>query len=111
MAGVTILGSEVVMMEHPLGFIFAIIGLIFLVLSLIVGVILKEKNIAPMLIFGVIGTVLAFGGLGWASINKVEDYVKYDVLVPEDVNFQEFYNKYEILEAKGQVYTVREIEE
>ena len=29
MAGVTILGSEVVMMEHPLWFIFAIIGLIF----------------------------------------------------------------------------------
>ena len=64
-----------------------------------------------MLIFAVIGTVLAFGGLGWASINKVEDYVKYDVLVSENVMFQEFYNKYEILEAKGQVYTVREIEE
>lgn len=110
MAGVTILGSEVVMMDHPLGFIFAIIGLIFLVLSLIVGVIFKEKSLAPMLIFGVIGTVLAFGGLGWASINKVEDYVKYDVLVSENVNFQEFYNKYEILEAKGQVYTVKEIE-
>ena len=111
MAGITILGSEVVMMEHPLGFIFAIIGLIFLVLSLIVGVIFKEKSLAPMLIFAVIGTVLAFGGLGWASINKVEDYVKYDVLVSENVIFQEFYNKYEILEAKGQIYTVKEIEE
>ena len=110
MTGVTILGSEVVMKEHPLGLVFAIIGLIFLVLSIIIGVILKEKSIAPMLIFGVIGTVLAFGGLGWASINKVEDYVKYDVLISENVIFQEFYNKYEILEAKGQVYTVREIE-
>ena len=111
MAGVTILGSDVVMTEHSLGFVFAIVGLIFLVLSIIVGFILKEKSIAPMLIFAVIGTVLTFGGLGWASINKVEDYVKYDVLVSENVMFQEFYNKYEILEAKGQVYTVREIEE
>ena len=110
MAGVTILGSEVVMMAHPLGFIFAIIGLIFLILSLIVGVILKEKSITPMFILAVIGTVLAFGGMGWANINKVEDYVKYDVLISEDVMFQEFYNKYEILEAKGQIYTVREIE-
>ena len=110
MAGVTILGSEVVMMEHPLGFTFAVIGLILLGLSLIVGVIFKEKDIAPMLIFAVIGTVLAFGGMGWASINKVEDYVKYDVLVSENANFQEFYNKYEILDAKGQIYTVKEIE-
>lgn len=111
MAGVTILGSEVVMTVNPLGLVFAIIGLIFLVLSLIIGFILKEKSIAPMLIFAVIGTVLTFGGLGWASINKVEDYVKYDVLVSEDVNFQEFYDKYEILEAKGQIYVVKEIEE
>ena len=110
MAGVTILGSEVVMTEHPLGFTFAMIGLCLLVLSLIIGFIFKEKSIAPMLTFAVIGTVLAFGGLGWASINKVEDYVKYDVLVSENVVFQEFYNKYEILEAKGQVYTVKEIE-
>ena len=111
MAGVTILGSEVVMTEHPLGVIFVIIGLILLVLSIIIGFVLKEKSIAPMLIFAAIGTVLSFGGMGWASINKVEDYVKYDVLISEDVVFQEFYNKYEILEAKGQVYTVREIEE
>ena len=110
MAGVTILGSETVMTEHPLGFTFAMIGLGLLVLSLIMGFIFKEKSIAPMLIFAVIGTVLAFGGLGWASINKVEDYVKYDVLVSENIVFQEFYDKYEILDAKGQVYTVREIE-
>ena len=110
MAGVTILGSEVVMMAHPLGLIFAIAGLIFLVLSLVVSFIFKEEGITPMLLFAAIGTVLAFGGMGWANINKVEDYVKYDVLISEDVNFQEFYNKYEILEAKGQVYTVREIE-
>ena len=110
MAGVTILGSEVVMTEHPLGLVFAIIGLIFLALSLIIGSILKEKGIALMLIFTVIGAALAFGSMGWASINKVEDYVKYDVLVSENVMFQEFYNKYEILEAKGQIYTVKEIE-
>lgn len=110
MAGVTILGSEVVMMKHPLGFIFAIIGVGLLVLSLIISFTLKEKSLAPMLIFAVIGTVLAFGGMGWAELNEVVNYTKYDVLVSEDVNFQEFYNKYEILEAKGQVYTVREIE-
>ena len=112
MAGVTILGSEVVMTEHPLGFTFAIIGLSLLLLALILGLIFRNENygIFMMIIPAAIGTVIAFGGMGWASINKVEDYVKYDVLVSENVMFQEFYNKYEILEAKGKVYTVKEIE-
>ena len=110
--GVTILGSEVVMTEHPLFFTFASIGLSLLFLALILGFIFRNKKygVFMMLIPAVIGTIISFGGMGWASINKVEDYVKYDVLVSENVMFQEFYNKYEILEAKGQVYTVREIE-
>lgn len=111
MAGVTILGSEVVMMEHPLFMTFGLIGIGILVLGLILGLIFRESNGAfIMLVSIVVGALVAFGGMGWASINKVEDYVKYDVLVSENVMFQEFYNKYEILEAKGQVYTVREIE-
>lgn len=112
MTGVTILGSEIVMITNPLFKTFALIGLSLLFLALILGFIFRNENygIFMMLIPAAIGTIIAFGGMGWASINKVEDYVKYDVLVSEDVNFQEFYNKYEILEAKGQVYTVKEIE-
>ena len=80
--------------------------------ALIFGLIFKNEDygVLVMLIPAAIGTIIAFGGMGWASINKIEDYVKYDVLVSEDVAFQEFYNKYEFLEAKGQVYTVKEIE-
>ena len=114
MAGVTILGSEVVMMEHPLFLTFGATGVGLLIAALILGIIFKnskqELGLKFMLTFGVLGAIVAFGGMGWASINKVEDYVKYDVLVSENVSFQEFYNKYEILEAKGQVYTVKEIE-
>ena len=114
MAGVTILGSEVVMTTHPLFLTFGAMGVGLLIVALILGIIFKnskqELGLKFMLTFGVLGAIVAFGGMGWASINKVEDYVKYDVLVSEDVNFQEFYNKYEILEAKGQVYTIKEIE-
>ena len=111
MAGVTILGSEVVMTEHPLLATFGLIGIGLLVLGLILGLSFKrDEGSFIMFISLIIGSLIAFGGMGWANINKVEDYVKYDVLVSENVMFQEFYNKYEILEAKGQVYTVREIE-
>lgn len=112
MAGVTILGSEVVMTEHPLFMTFALIGLSLLLLALILGLIFRNENYGTlmMLIPAAIGTIIAFGGMGWASINKVEDYVKYDVLVSENVMFQEFYNKYEILEVKGEIYEAKEIE-
>lgn len=114
MAGITILGSEVVMTTHPLFLTFGAVGVGLLISAIILGTIFKnhkkDLGLKLMLLFGVLGTIVAFGGMGWASINKVEDYVKYDVLVSEDVSFQEFYDKYEILEAKGQVYTVKEIE-
>ena len=114
MAGVTILGSEVVMTTHPLFLTFGATGVGLLIAALILGIIFKnskqELGLKFMLTFGILGAIIAFGGMGWASINKVEDYVKYDVLISEDVDFQEFYNKYEILDAKGQVYTVKEIE-
>ena len=114
MAGVTILSSEVVMTTHPLFLTFGTAGVSLLIIALILGIIFRndkqELGLKFMLTFGILGAIVAFGGMSWASINKVEDYVKYDVLVSENVIFQEFYNKYEILDAKGQVYTVREIE-
>ena len=111
MAGVTILGSEVVMMEHPLFLTFGATGVGLLIAALILGIIFKnskqELGLKFMLTFGILGTIIAFGGMGWASICKVEDYVKYDVLVSEEVDFVEFYDKYEILDTKGEIYTVK----
>ena len=42
--GVTILGSEVIMTEHPLFFTFAFIGLSLLFLALILGFIFRNKK-------------------------------------------------------------------
>ena len=83
MAGVTILGSEVVMMEHPLFLTFGTAGVSLLIIALILGIIFRndkqELGLKFMVTFGILGTIIAFGGMGWAGINKVEDYVKYDV--------------------------------
>jgi hypothetical protein len=112
--GVTILGTEAVMTVHPLFLTFGITGISLLIIALILGIIFKnskrELGLKFLLTFGILGTIVAFGGMSWASINKVEDYLKYDVLISEDVNFQEFYDKYEILDAKGEIYVVKEIE-
>ena len=111
MAGVTILGIEAVTTVHPLFLTFGTTGVSLLIIALILGTIFKnskqELGLKFMLTFGILGAIIAFGGMGWASINTVEDYLKYDVLVAEDVNFQEFYDRYEILDAKGNIYTVK----
>ena len=49
-------------------------------------------------------------GLGWASIDQIEDYIQYRILITDDANFKEIHEKYEILEVKGEIYEVKEIE-
>ena len=108
MDNITILASESIMMPHPFGITLVYIGLGTMVFSIILLSIIKRPTIP--IIVAVIGACLSFGGLGWASIDQVEDYVQYSVLIPDDANFKEIYEKYEILEVKGEIYEVKEIE-
>lgn len=109
MDGVTILASETIMKINPLGFTLAMIGISFMISSLILVFILQKSNI-PFIV-AAIGICLSFGGFGWACVNQVEDYIQYSVLIPDDANFKEIYERYEILEVKGEIYVIKEIEE
>ncbi len=46
-----------------------------------------------------------FGGIG---LEPVAYETHYEVSINEEVNMQEFMDKYEILETRGAIYTVRE---
>ena len=108
MNGITILASETIMKVNPLGPTLAMIGISIMLFSLALLLIFKKSNIP--IIVAAIGVCLSFGGLGWACANKVEDYIQYSILIPDDANFKEIYEKYEILEVKGEIYEVKEIE-
>ena len=108
MNDVTILASETITKINPLGSTLVIIGVSLMISSLILVFILQKSNIP--IIVAVIGVCLSFGGLGWACINQVEDYIQYSVLISDNANFKEIYEKYEILEVKGEIYEVKEIE-
>lgn len=108
MNDVTILASETITKINPLGSTLVIIGVSLMISSLILVFILQKSNIP--IIIAVIGVCLSFGGLGWACINQVEDYIQYSILISDDANFKEIYEKYEILEVKGEIYEVKEIE-
>lgn len=108
MNNITILASETIMKVNPLGPTLVMIGISIMLFSLILVFILQKSNI-PFIV-AAIGVCLSFGGLGWAFANQVEDYVQYSVLIPDDANFKEIYEKYEILEVTGEIYEVKEIE-
>ena len=107
MNGITILASETIMKVNPLGSTLVMAGVSIMLFSLVLIWILQKLNIP--IIVAAIGVCLSFGGLGWACANKVEDYIQYSILIPDDANFKEIYEKYEILEVKGEIYEVKEI--
>ena len=108
MSDITILSSEPVMSANPLGVILTFIGIGIMFSSIILLFIINKSTI-PMIVVS-IGACLSLGGLGLTCIDQVEDYVQYSVLISDDANFKEIYEKYEILEVKGEIYEIKEIE-
>ena len=108
MDNITILASELIMAANPSGLTLAVIGLGIMLFSIILLFIINRSTIP--IIVAAIGLCLSCGGIGWACIDQVEDHVQYSILIPDDANFKEIYEKYEILEVKGKIYEVREIE-
>ena len=109
MDNVTILASETIMAANPFGITLALIGLGFLFSSIILLFIINRSTI-PVIV-AVIGICISCGGIGWACIDQVEDYIQYSILISDGANFKEIHEKYEILEVKGEIYVVKEIEE
>lgn len=113
--GVTILATETVEVIHP---ILKTIGLLCLP-AILIGLILF-----------VIGFVIDSAGCGLTGIGivifsmimapvsisvgayiTVPAYQKYEVILDDSVSINEFMNTYEVLEQRGQIYVVKEIEE
>jgi Zn-dependent membrane protease YugP len=50
-------------------------------------------------------------GLPIDAMTQIPDYTKYEVILDDSVSMNEFMNAYEMLEQRGQIYVVKEIEE
>lgn len=117
MEGITFLNSTVITTLHPLSIPFINLGILIIFLSFIIIIILDivfdpldltESTLIIVSSLFLTGVFLGLGGLMLGGINPVEDYTQYDVLISEDIKFQEFYEKYEIIEVKGQIYSIKE---
>ena len=86
------------------------LGIAIIIISIIGICTVNHPTIQNILLTMVTIAIVGFGiCLVCASIktNKIVD-TKYQVIVSDDVNFNEFQEKYEIIEQNGKIYTVRE---
>ena len=116
MEGVTILNEFEVVTEMVFSWTACWIGvLIGVVIALTAGIVfgLQEDSFGAFLLMFITVSIFAslligyFAG-GIACPKPVAYETHYEVSVNEEVNMKDFMDKYEILETRGSIYTVRE---
>ena len=113
--GVTVLASEVVTTSCTFINIMFYIFLGLLVLGFISLLIGFTADILGIVQTGAImigcSFVLFLISLPIDAVTQIPDYTKYEVILDNSVSMNEFMNTYEVLEQRGQIYVVKEIEE
>jgi len=113
--GVTVLASEVVTTSCTFINIMFCIFLGLLVLGFISLLIGLTADILGIVQTGAImigcSFVLFLISLPIDAATQIPDYTKYEVILDDSVSMNEFMNTYEVLEQRGQIYVVKEIEE
>lgn len=113
--GVTILASEVVTTSCTIINImfYVFIGLSILsFFSFIIGAVANSLGFFQTGVIMLGCTfVLFLISLPIDAITQIPDYTKYEVILDDSVSMNEFMNTYEVLEQRGQIYVVKEIEE
>lgn len=115
MEGINILSLEIVMKAAPwttyLGY-GCVILLIIGILATATGLVCNTEGIGLTgLLLIALSFVLSIISATCNSIFQVPDYTQYEVTIDDSVSMNEFTSKYEILEQRGQIYVIKEIEE
>ena len=112
MDGIVILASSLVEKDHPILSRIALLLLIPLFLSMMIGIpcATYNKNFISIIcaILFLLCSLSAFGFEIAAQKFSVPDYVKYEVILDDSVSMNKFMEKYEILEQRDKIYVVKE---
>lgn len=112
--GIEILSQKVAETSPPMPIFACFITTIITVL-VIWGTVLciKCKEWGPMVLVGVTAIFMTICSIiFWVDhfTTKPQCYTEYKVICSDTVDFNEFNQKYEILEQEGKIYTIREKE-
>jgi ABC-type transport system involved in multi-copper enzyme maturation permease subunit len=112
--GIKVLNQTEIMTDctwaEIIGFIFcgiAIIGLIaFFVLSVCYA---DEKALGIAMVAEILGVIIcAFFFLLSVTLKQPTGKYEYEVTIDDSVNMIAFYERYEVIEVSGKIYTIRE---
>lgn len=117
MPGVEILHTEVIATETG-GFnvtAFAVTIILCAAIGFVIGLIIDDDDCSSLfgLMFGIL-VGLIFGALLGAAFQKPiikNEEVVYKAIISDEVSLNEFYEKYEILDKEGKIYTITERKE
>lgn len=108
MEGITIL-NEFVVDNAPVGWLaivagVALLGICFWALISFIGWREYGYSIAFVILAIICSGLIVFG----VTITETPPETQYQVLIDESVSMSEFFEKYEIVEQEGKIYTVKE---
>ena len=109
MSGVQIL-SEKILYNTIIPEGYVILGIVGVCVLLAGGITLISEgcNIGGSFCFVLVLASLALIVLGATSNKNSIKYIEYKVAIDESVSLVEFYDKYEILDQEGKIYTIKE---
>ena len=113
--GITVLNSFEVVSKTVFnwnGFwIGAIVGVfVCLIVCFIASSDIKEFLITFSIAFIFIGSLVGFF-FGGAVMDKPKEYeARWEVTIEDSVSMNEFYNQYEVVEQRGEIYVIKEKE-
>lgn len=113
MEGITILDT-ITIAQTALGWSWG--GLVFailVVISLTIYTISLSKGTSALIPIAAFLISLCFSGLSayyFGTAVELPDIVQHKVLIDESVNLLDFYEKYDIVEQEGKIFTIQEKE-
>lgn len=85
--------------------IFLIFGIIFLITGLLISI-WGYDSIA--MLFWVMGVICVFGAFYDYHTNNPVKVTTYQVILDDDISYNEFVEKYKVIKQEGRIYTIYE---
>ena len=112
--GITILNSYEVVSKTQFNWAAFLVGaLIGLVISVVIGFFNSDNLSEFFLFFSILGVLSASIGFIFGvdvSATPAEYKSQYEVTISDEVSMNDFYNRYEIIEQRGEIYVIKEKE-
>ena len=114
--GITILNSYEIVTKTSFSWQGFWVGLAICVIGAFLGALITTSDLKDFLItFGIISVICGvLVGLffGFAVMPKPLEYAsEYEVTISNEVSMNDFYNRYDIIEQRGEIYVIREKEQ